>query len=137
MNKNWQSNTNEYVYKYPEHWNTYKGKKEIGLRSVIVKNASRDLKLKNIYFRSNAPVNVNISFSISLSSNDDMSAANDKFKKAIKDKHPDILKLYPSGVDPIAQEERAKLEGISPKDICDKYHELFLKSFDYSHVKIK
>ena len=80
-------NTNEYVYKYPEHWNTYKGKKEIGLRSVIVKNASRDLKLKNIYFRSNAPVNVNISFSISLSSNDDMSAANEKFKKAIKTKY--------------------------------------------------
>ena len=34
-----------------------------------------------------------------------------KFKKAIKDKHPDILKLYPSEVDPIAQEERARLEG--------------------------
>ena len=80
-------NTNEYVYKYPEHWNTYKGKKEIGLRSVIVKNASRDLKLKHLFFRSNVPVNVNIGFSISLSSNDDMSAANEKFKKAIKTKY--------------------------------------------------
>ena len=40
--------------------------------------------------------------------------------------------IYVSGSDchgtPIT--ERAKLEGISPKDICDKYHELFLKSFE-------
>ena len=40
--------------------------------------------------------------------------------------------IYVSGSDchgtPIT--ERAKLEGISPKDICDKYHDLFLKSFD-------
>ncbi len=40
--------------------------------------------------------------------------------------------IYVSGSDchgtPIT--ERAKLEGISPKDICDKYHDLFVKSFD-------
>ncbi len=40
--------------------------------------------------------------------------------------------IYVSGSDchgtPIT--ERAKLEGITPKEICDKYHELFLKSFD-------
>ncbi len=40
--------------------------------------------------------------------------------------------IYVSGSDchgtPIT--ERAKLEGISPKDICNKYHELFLKSFE-------
>lgn len=40
--------------------------------------------------------------------------------------------IYVSGSDchgtPIT--ERAKLEGISPKDICDKYHDLFVKSFE-------
>lgn len=40
--------------------------------------------------------------------------------------------IYVSGSDchgtPIT--ERAKLEGITPKEICDKYHELFVRSFD-------
>lgn len=40
--------------------------------------------------------------------------------------------IYVSGSDchgtPIT--ERAKLEGITPQEICEKYHELFLKSFD-------
>lgn len=40
--------------------------------------------------------------------------------------------IYVSGSDchgtPIT--ERAKLEGTSPKEICDKYHEIFIKSFE-------
>ena len=82
-----RAHSNEYIYKFPEHFSNSRGRKEIGLRSVTIKNASRDLKLQHIFFKSDAPVNVNISFSVSLSSNDNMSDANNKFKKAIKTKY--------------------------------------------------
>jgi len=78
--------SNEYRYEFPEHWMSYNGKKRIGLRSITVKNAARDLRLRNIYFK-NSKLLINIGASISLSSNDDMSAANEKFKEAIKNKY--------------------------------------------------
>ena len=79
--------TNEYVYKFPEHWNSYNGSKEIGLRSITVKNASRDLRLQHMFFKSDRPLYVNIGFNISLSTNETMSEANEKFKKAVKTKY--------------------------------------------------
>ena len=78
--------TNEYVYAFPEHWNTYTGDKEINLRSITVKCAARDLKMQNIYYK-NDLCYVNIGLSLSLASNDDMSAANEKFKDAIRTKY--------------------------------------------------
>ena len=80
--------SNEYKYEFPEHWRSYmsKSQKKIGLCSITVKNAARDLRLRNIYFR-NSNLLVNIGASISLSSNDDMSAENEKFKEAIKTKY--------------------------------------------------
>ena len=78
--------SNEYKYEFPEHWRSYTGRKRIGLRSITVKNAARDLRLRNIYFK-NSRLTVNIGASISLSSNDDMSAANEKFKEAVKTKY--------------------------------------------------
>lgn len=81
-----KAGSNEYKYAFPEHFNSFTGKKEIGLRSITVKCAARNLKLQNIYYK-NDKVLVNIDTSISLSSSDDMSAANDKFKEAIKTRY--------------------------------------------------
>ena len=79
--------TNEYVYNFPEHCINYTAtKKEIGLRSITVKSAARDLRMSNMYFK-NSNCLVNIGFSVSLGQNEDMTVLNEKLKKDIKTKY--------------------------------------------------
>ena len=116
-----RAHSNEYIYKFPEHFSNSRGRKEIGLRSVTIKNASRDLKLQHIFFKSDALVNVNISFSVSLSSNDNMSDANNKFKKAIKTKYIE----YKDEIENITPQIISKNDQI--KNLREKYTD----SLDY------
>ena len=81
-----KTGTNEYVYEFPEHWLSFQGKKEIGLRDITVKPAARDLRMSNMYFK-NSKCLVNIGFSVSLGQNEDMTVLNEKLKKDIKTKY--------------------------------------------------
>ena len=78
-----KSGTNLYSFQYPEHWRSYNAQhKSLMIRSVRVNAAARNIKLQgiNLYKSGSIPNGINISFNISLASNEGMNVFNSKFE---------------------------------------------------------
>lgn len=84
--ENHKPGSNEYVYNFPEQFNSFVGTKQVALRSITVSRSSRTLRLRNVYFK-NSDVFVNLDTSVTLSSNDNMGIANDKFLAAARERY--------------------------------------------------
>ena len=81
-----QKGTNEYIFKFPEHWIQYPSKQYLAaLRNVNITPASRDFFIHNLQLKikDNENFNVDLSMRLYLGSNEDMSVLNKKLEKAI------------------------------------------------------
>ena len=81
--------SNEYVYKFPDHWIQYPGSLHaISLRSVNVHPAARDIVFRDICLRSNtegSTLDVGLYTYFTLAYDEDMNKFNERMKSEIKD----------------------------------------------------
>ena len=71
--------TNLYSFTYPEHWRSYNSQnKSVMVRSMRVNAAERSLILRGLSLYKSGTEGLNISFSLSLASGENMSVLNSK-----------------------------------------------------------
>ena len=76
-----KSNTNNYSFTFPEHWRSYNSSsKSVLVRSIKVNAAARDAIVRGIKLRGGSLI-LNISFQISLASDEDTSVLNTKLNQ--------------------------------------------------------
>ena len=98
--------TNLYSFQYPEHWLSFNSnRKSVKVRSVRVNAAARDINIKGLVLRKGSE-GVNISFNLSLASDEDMSVLNSK----LNTERREILEEYKIDV------ENARLN--EPLTVC-------------------
>ena len=81
-----QKGTNEYVFKFPDHWIQYPSKQHlVALRNVNITPSTRDFFIQNIQLKRSGLDNfsVDLSTRLYLGNNEDMGVLNDKLNKTI------------------------------------------------------
>ena len=93
--------TNEYIYKFPDHWTQYPGSLHaLSLRSVNVHPAARDIGFAYIYLKSNeedSKLDLDLFTNFTLAYDEDMNKFNDRMKAEIRDLYDNYK--YESGTE--------------------------------------